>query len=150
MEPKAEGLTIRSMTERDFPAVDECDKKITGREWAGTASRRASSHFWTYYPPLSFVAEIDGQVVGFIIGSMGGPEYSLPVSGWVTTLGVDPAHSGGGVSVALLQAFVDVCEISRIPARMMLPHNERFERLLEKLGFERGTLIDWVRKPSPD
>ena len=150
MEPTIEGMVIRGMTDRDFPGIDDCDKKITGRDWAGTASRRASSHFWTYYPPLSFVAEIDRNTIGFIIGSMGGPEYSLPVSGWVTALGVDPDYSGRGVGVALLQAFIDVCETSRIPSRVMLPHNERFEELLLGLGFEHGDLIDWVRKPSPD
>lgn len=149
MEPTIDGMVIRGMTERDFPGIDDCDKKITGRGWAGVASRRASSHFWTYYPPLSFVAEIDHNIIGFIIGSMGGPEYSLPVSGWVTALGVDPAYAGRGVSVALLKAFIQVCDVSRIPARVMLARNERFEELLLGLGFEHGDLIDWVRKPSP-
>ena len=147
MEP-VEGLKIRGMTERDFAAIDDVDKKITGREWAGAASRRASSHFWTYYPPLSFVAELDGRIVAFIIGSMGGPEYSLPVSGWVNILGVDPDYSGQGIGPALLKAFTDVCEISRIPSRMMLPRNERFEKLLLAMGFERGELVDYVRKPK--
>ncbi len=148
MEPNIEGLRIRGMTERDFPGIDECDRKITGREWAGVASRRASSHFWNYYAPLSFVAEVDGNIVGFVIGSMGGPEYSLPVSGWLAAMGVDPDYSERGIGVALLKAFIEVCEMSHIPARVMLPHNEQFEKLLVSLGFEHGDLIDWVRKPT--
>ncbi|MDM8000134.1 MAG: GNAT family N-acetyltransferase [Dehalococcoidia bacterium] len=147
MEP-VQGLKIRSMTERDFAGIDDVDKRITGKEWAGAASRRASSHFWGYYPPLSFVAEVDGRIIGFIIGSMGGPEYSLPVSGWVTTIGVDPDYQRRGVGKALLKAFIDVCEISRIPSRMMLPRNELFEKMLMSMGFERGTLVDYVRKPK--
>ena len=148
MEPEIQGLKIRSMTERDFAGIDDCDRRITGKEWSGSASRRASSHFWTYYPPLSFVAEIDGKIIGFIIGSMGGPEYSLPVSGWVTALGVDPEYASRGIGPALLRAFVDVCDISRIPSRVMIPHNERFEKLLASLGFEHGQLIDYVRSPA--
>jgi len=144
MEP-VQGLKIRGMTERDFVGIDDVDKKITGREWAGSASRRASSHFWGYYPPLSFVAEIEGRIVGFIIGSMGGPEYSLPVSGWVTILGVDPNYQGRGIGRALLKAFVDVCEISRIPSRLIIPRNEHFERMLHALGFEQGQLVDYAR-----
>jgi len=147
MEP-VQGLKIRGMTERDFAGIDDVDKKITGREWAGAASRRASSHFWGYYPPLSFVAEVEGKIIGFIIGSMGGPEYSLPVSGWVTTMGVDPDYQGRGIGPALLKAFIDVCEISRIPSRMMLPRNENFEKLLLAMGFEQGELVDYVRKPK--
>jgi len=144
MEP-VQGLKIRSMTERDFAGIDDVDKRITGRVWAGAGGRRASSHFWGYYPPLSFVAEIEGRIVGFIIGSMGGPEYSLPVSGWVTILGVDPNYQGRGIGRALLKAFVDVCEISRIPSRLIIPRNEHFERMLHALGFEQGQLVDYAR-----
>ena len=147
MEP-VQGLKIRGMTERDFAGIDDVDKKITGKEWAGAASRRASSHFWGYYAPLSFVAEVEGRIVGFIIGSMGGPEYSLPVSGWITTLGVDPDFQNRDIGKMLLKAFIDVCEISRIPARMMLPRNELFEKMLLELGFEKGQLVDYVRRPK--
>ena len=139
------GLTIRNMTERDFADIDDVDKRITGREWAGVGARRASSHFWGYYPPLSFVAELEGRLVGFLIGAMGGPEYSLPVSGWVTTIGVDPEHQGRGIGHSLLKAFIEVCDISRIPSRLMVPHNEAFERMLLALGFEHGHLVDYVR-----
>jgi GNAT superfamily N-acetyltransferase len=145
MEP-VQGLNIRSMTERDFAGIDDVDKRITGREWAGAGGRRASSHFWGYYPPLSFVAELEGKLVGFVIGSMGGPEYSLPVSGWVTIIGVDPDYQGRGIGRALLKAFIDVCEISRIPSRLILPRNEHFEKMLTALGFEQGQLVDYVRK----
>lgn len=139
------GLKIRNMTERDFAEIDDVDKRITGREWAGVGARRASSHFWGYYPPLSFVAEIEGRLVGFVIGAMGGPEYSLPVSGWVTTIGVDPEHQGQGIGQALLKAFVEVCDISRIPSRLIIPPNKPFEKMLLGLGFERGHLVEYVR-----
>ena len=145
MEP-VQGLKIRGMTERDFAGIDDVDKRITGREWAGAGGRRASSHFWGYYPPLSFVAEFEGRIVGFIIGSMGGPEYSLPVSGWVTIVGVDPDYQGRGIGKALLKAFVDICDTSRIPSRLIIPRNEHFEKMLLALGFEQGLLVDYVRK----
>lgn len=128
------------------PKGNPCRGGGYGVEWA--ASRRASSHFWDYYPPLSFVAEVDGKIIGFIIGSMGGPQYSLPVSGWVTTMAVDPEYQRKGIGRALLKAFMGVCEISRIPSRMMIPRNEVFEKMLLELGFERGYLVDYVRKPK--
>ena len=40
MEP-VQGLNIRSMTERDFAGIDDVDKRITGREWAGAASQQS-------------------------------------------------------------------------------------------------------------
>jgi GNAT superfamily N-acetyltransferase len=147
MEP-IPGLKIRLMMDTDFAGIDDVDKRITGREWAGAVLKRASSHFWGYYPPLCFVAEIDGRIVGFVIGNMGGPEYSLPVSAWVNVIGVDPDYQGKGIGWALMKAFIDVCEISRVPARLIIPRNEPFEKMLLALGFEQGQLVEYVRKPQ--
>ena len=147
MEP-IQGLKIRSMTDRDFEAIDDVDKRITGRAWAGRVAERASTHFWGYHPDLCFVAEIDGRVIGFVIGNMGGPKFSLPVSGWVNTLGIDPDYQGKGIGLALMKAFVDVCQTNRIPARFIVPPNKQFEKMLVELGFEQGPLVDWVRKSN--
>jgi GNAT superfamily N-acetyltransferase len=146
MEP-IPGLKIRLMTDRDFEGIDDVDKRITGKEWAGTVVERASSHFWGYHPDLCFVAEIDGRTVGFLIGNMGGPKYSLPVSGWVNIIGVDPDCQGKGIGWALMKAFIDVCQKNRIPARFMIPRNKPFEKMLLDLGFGQGELVEWVRKP---
>jgi hypothetical protein len=45
-----------------------------------------------------------------------------------------------------LKAFVDVCDISRIPSRLIIPRDEHFEKMLTALGFEQGQLVDYVRK----
>ena len=78
---------------------------------------------------------------------MGGPEYSLPVSGWVTIMGVDPDYQGRGVGTGLLKAFTGVCDKDRIPARLIIPRNEHFEKILLAMEFEQGQLVDYVRKP---
>lgn len=147
MEP-IPGLKIRLMTDRDFKGIDDVDKRITGKEWAGPVVERASSHFWGYNQDLCFVAEIDDTIVGFLIGNMGGREYSLPPSGWVNIIGVDPEHRDRGIGWALMKSFIDVCQRKRITARFLIPRNKPFEKMLSDLGFGQGELVEWVRKPE--
>lgn len=147
MEP-VQGLKIRAMTDRDFSGIDEVDRRITGKEWAGAVVHSASSHFWGYHPELCFVAELDGQIVGFLIGNMGGPKFSLPQSGWVNIIGVDPDHQGQGIGRAMMKAFIDVCRKNRVPARFIIPRNEPFEKMLLDLGFRRGQSVEYVRDPE--
>jgi len=148
MEP-VQGLKIRMITEKDMPAIVEVDKRISGRERVSSDRKAASSHFWTYYPPLSFVGEVKGKIVGFVIGTIGGPEFSLPVSGWLNIVGVEPEYQGRGVGKALVKHFIDTCQKDRIRARCMIPRRTgRFEKMLLALGFEHGELVDFVRDPQ--
>jgi ribosomal protein S18 acetylase RimI-like enzyme len=84
----------------------EIDKKILGKK------RRA---FWkrkiTYadiYPRPALVAELNGKVVGFIMGYVSGWEFGVPDSiGWIDTLGVDPAYQRQGIGTALFCALIN-------------------------------------------
>lgn len=141
-----EGINIREMTERDLPALVQIDKLITGRDRATSWPQKVSSHFATYYPPLSFVAETDGQVVGFIIGVIMGAEYSLPLSGWINIIGVHPDYQGRGIGRMLTRAFIDECHHRGVKARLMVRRSdERLKKMLLSLGFLEGELVDFVK-----
>ena len=148
MEP-VQGLKIRIITERDLPSVVEIDERITKREGVSSDRRAASSHFWTYYAPLSFVCESKGKIAGFLIGTVGGPEFSLPMCGWINIVGVDPEYQGQGVGKALVKHFIDTCQKEKIRARCLIPRRTgRFEKMLLALGFKHGELVDFVRDPQ--
>jgi ribosomal protein S18 acetylase RimI-like enzyme len=141
-----EGVNIREMTERDMAALVQIDKRITGRDRASSWPQKVSSHFATYYPPLSFVAEIDGKVIGFILGVIMGAEYSLPLSGWINIIGVHPEYQGRGVGHMLTRAFIDECHHRGIKARLMVRQgDDRLKRMRLSLGFQQGELVDFVR-----
>jgi len=141
-----EGVSIREMTEKDLAALVQIDKRITGRDRASSWPQKVSSHFATYYPPLSFVAETDGKVVGFILGVIMGAEYSLPLSGWINIIGVHPDYQGRGVGRMLTQAFIDGCRHRGIKTRLMVRQgDERLKKMLMSLGFEQGELVDFVK-----
>jgi GNAT superfamily N-acetyltransferase len=142
-------LKIRMITQEDLPAIVEIDTRIGGRERMPRDRAAASSHFWTYYQPLSFVCEFKGKIAGFVIGTVGGPEYSLPMCGWINIVGVDPEYQGQGVGKALVKHFIDTCQKEKIRARCVIPRKTgRFEEMLLALGFKHGELVDFVRDPQ--
>ena len=141
-----QGLRIREMTDIDMAAMIEIDKKITGKDRISSWPQKVSSHFKTYYPPLSFVAEVEGRVVGFIIGVVMGAEYSLPLSGWINIIGVDPGYQGKGIGKMLAKSFIEACHKRGIKARLMVRQSdEPLKRMLQSLGFEQGELVDFVK-----
>jgi len=145
MEP-VEGLRIRTMTDKDMAAMVEVDKKIVGKDRIASWPQKVSSHSKTYYPPLSFVAEVDDTVLGFIIGVIMGAEYGLPLSGWINIIGVDPEYQGRGLGTILLRSFIEACHRRGIKARLMVRQkDERLKKLLLSLGFQQGDLVDFVK-----
>jgi ribosomal protein S18 acetylase RimI-like enzyme len=145
MDP-VEGLKIREMTDSDIAALIQIDKKITGKERVSSWPQKVSSHFKTYYPPLSLVAEMEGKVVGFIIGVIMGAEYSLPLSGWINIIGVDQQYQGRGIGRMLTNSFIEACHRRGIKARLMVRQSdESLKKMLSSLGFQQGDLVDFVR-----
>jgi len=141
-----EGIRIREMTEKDMAALVQIDKRITGRDRASSWPQKVSSHFATYYPPLSFVAETNGKVIGFILGVIMGAEYSLPLSGWINIIGVHPDYQGRGVGRMLTQAFIDGCRHRGIKTRLMVRQSDdSLRKMLTSLGFQQGELVDFVK-----
>jgi ribosomal protein S18 acetylase RimI-like enzyme len=50
----------------------------------------------------SLVAELDGKVIGFIIGDASRWEYGVPENiGWIDTIGVDPEYQREGIAKIL-------------------------------------------------
>jgi ribosomal protein S18 acetylase RimI-like enzyme len=59
----------------------------------------------------SFVAEIDGKVVGFMICNIISCGFGLlDISAWIVTLGVDPEFMGQGIGKSLAAEIVKVCK----------------------------------------
>lgn len=100
------GLVIRPLATGDLDAIVEIDRKVLGKE---------RKDYWknkielpnTRYPLSCLVAEMDGKVIGVILGEVSGWEFGVPDTiGWVSTIGVDPAYQHRGVAERLTQDFV--------------------------------------------
>jgi GNAT superfamily N-acetyltransferase len=95
------------------------------------------------WPEASFVAEVDGRVVGSVTGVRWGSVVGL---GPIT---VHPDHQRGGIARALLEAFMAVPAVrdARLTALFTFPDSPVHLRLYESLGFAPGHLTAVLGKP---
>jgi ribosomal protein S18 acetylase RimI-like enzyme len=135
---------IRTMTAKDFDRITEIDKKILGE---------SRPDYWEVKSELvakrslvaSLVAEIEGKVVGFIIGDPGGWEYGVPQQGgWIDTIGVDPDYQRRGIGMMLFREMID--HFKKVGVETIYTFvNWREWRLLkffEAVGFNTGEMIN--------
>ena len=85
---------IRPLDELDIGRIVSIDERIGGRYRPDFWEQRV-----VYYlrrdPSSSRVAEVDGKVVGFMLGDMRAGEFGLEEpSGWIERFGIDPDHRG--------------------------------------------------------
>ena len=140
------GLKVRQVMEADWPSIFEIDRNITGNPRALSWSQKVSSHLKTYSPAISFVAEVDDRVVGFILAGIRGAEYSLPLAGWIDIVGVDPKYQGQRIGQNLVEACIEESHLKGIKTRLMI--NENDKRLIDyliSLGFRRGEFVEFVK-----
>lgn len=141
-------ITVRMMVERDVPAVSEIDTRVLG-------SRRQD--YWTMKmqleharsPVPALVAEVDGRVVGFIMGAGSGWEYGVPeTTGWVDTIGVHPDYQRHGVATELLKELLSYMKKVGVTHVYTLVNwrDGDLLRFFDKTGFAPGDMINLEMK----
>jgi len=79
------------MNELDIEGICRIDERITGRYRPDVWEQR-TAYYLRRDPDSSQVAEVDGRVVGFMLGEVRGGEFGLEEpTGWVEFFGVDPS-----------------------------------------------------------
>lgn len=99
-----DAICVRSMREDDLKAIVAIDAAATGRRrprYFEVMLHRAITQTGVQ---ISLVAEDDGRVVGFVIGSLYYGEYGvLEPSASIDAISVDPASRGKKVGKALMR-----------------------------------------------
>ena len=141
-------IKTRVMRPRDLPDIVEIDKKVLGKErreyWENKLERSKRDS-----PITPLVAEVDGKVVGFIIGSASWYEYGVPESiGWVDTIGVDPGFQRKGVARALMEELVTNLKMIDVESVYTMVNWREGEllRFFDAMGFEKGDMINLQKK----
>ena len=133
-------LNIRPLTIGDLDAIVEIDWKVLGKPRKDYWEKRIELTN-TRYPHSSLVAELDGNVIGFIVGEVSGWEFGVPDTiGWISTIGVDPAYQHQGVAKKLGQEFIENLKAIGVSMVYTLVNWNDWDLLkfFRAMGFTRG------------
>jgi predicted N-acetyltransferase YhbS len=143
MSPQ-EDFTIRTLKKDDLNAIVEIDQKVLGENrrnyWEGKLElmNRKSSQ-------VSLVVEMNGEVVGFILGDISGWEFGVPETiGWIDTIGVDPAYQKRGLAKALAHELIKNLKALGVKTIYTLVSWNDWDLLqfFHAMGFTRGDMIN--------
>ena len=89
--------------------------------------------FFIHFRDTSFVAEEDGQVVGFLCGFR---SQTHEDEAYIHFVGVDPSQRGSGLGRKLYERFFAAVAPRTIVRAVTAPVNERSVAFHQALGFE--------------
>jgi len=151
------GLKIRALTEDDLDAVVDIDRKVLGKVRREYWRRKIG--FADIYPRPALVAEINGNVVGFILGYVSGWEFGVPDTvGWIDTIGVDPDYQNQGIGKILFRKLIEnfrrtgreeqpeakktAIEGVNVVYTLVRWDDWNLLRFFHKMGFKKGDMIN--------
>lgn len=145
-------IRVRPMEPMDIDSVLAIDSKITGVRRAATFTDLIIGDLGKI-PDLSFVAEVDGEVQGFLLARRAYFGEPFSEEGMIHILGVEPDYWRLGIASEMINALVETCQKKKLNAvRIMIDQSDdQLQALFQKLGFRRGKLVDYTKKfKKPD
>ena len=137
-------VKIRSLTLKDLPAIIEIDRKVLGKPRPEYWKQKIEVS--EFRPPLaSLVAELDGKVIGFILGDVSGWEFGVPDNtGMIETVGVDPAYQRRGIARLLTEELIRSFRLNGVQKINTLVEWDDWDLLqfFHTMGFRRGQRIN--------
>jgi ribosomal protein S18 acetylase RimI-like enzyme len=139
-----ENVKIRGLKTEDLDAIVKIDEKVLGESRKDYWERRLEL-MNDKSSQISLVAEVEGEVVGFILGDVSGWEFGVPETiGWMDTIGVDPAYQKKGVATALAHELVKNLKAIGVRTIYTLVSWNDWDLLqfFHAMGFTRGDMIN--------
>ena len=102
---REDAARIRNLRPEDLARVVQIDDKHTGIPKPAYWANVFDSFVVTTQKPASvgLGAEIEGRLVGYLLGEVRAFEFGSEPCGWVFAVGVDPDHLRGSIASDLLQ-----------------------------------------------
>ena len=141
-----EHLVIRKLKKEDAPDVDRINRVIT-KEGAKGKFKRMVEELSRGAGNMSYVAEYQGEVVGYMITYLLYGGFGMEKSAWIATVGVEPEFMGQGIGKALAKEifrFYSEKNIKNVYTSVRWDSTDMLS-FFKTLGFDRSNFINLRR-----
>jgi ribosomal protein S18 acetylase RimI-like enzyme len=143
MQENGDKVKIRRMVKTDLEAVKRIDGLLVGRERVLSWPISVEIELELYRPALSLVAEVEGKVVGFLLGDIRRERYDIGIGGWIDMIGVAPEYQRKGIGRRLMLGFLSECQPNVRTNVIVREDDEQLKRFFASMGFRKGKLINF-------
>jgi ribosomal protein S18 acetylase RimI-like enzyme len=137
-------VMIRTLKKDDLNAIIGIDERVLGENRRNYWERKLEL-MNDRSSQISLVAEVEGEVQGFILGDVSGWEFGVPETvGWIDTIGIDPAYQKKGLATALSRELIQNLRALRVKTIYTLVSWNDWDLLqfFHAMGFTRGDMIN--------
>jgi ribosomal protein S18 acetylase RimI-like enzyme len=137
-------VMIRALKKDDLNAIVGIDERVLGENRRNYWERKLEL-MNDRSSQISLVAEVEGEVQGFILGDISGWEFGVPETvGWIDTIGIDPAYQKKGLATALSRELIQNLKALRVKTIYTLVSWNDWDLLqfFHAMGFTRGDMIN--------
>ena len=139
-----ENFKIRTLRREDLDAIVGIDEKVLGENRKDYWKKKLEL-MNDRSSQISLVVEVEGSVVGFILGDVSGWEFGVPETiGWIDTIGVDPVYQKRGLARALAHELIKNLKALGVKTIYTLVSWNDWDLLqfFHAMGFTRGDMIN--------
>lgn len=140
-------VKLKVLTLKDLDAVTDIDESLLGTKRRDYWEVRLERAEVSGVPSLA--AEVDGRVVGFIVGSASGWEYGIPENiAWIDTLGVRKEYQKKGIARLLFREMFSMFKKVGVDTIYVFVNWRDWDLLkfFDRMGFKRGDMINLEMK----
>lgn len=142
-----EPVKLKLLTLKDLDVVTDIDESLLGKKRRAYWEARLEKTETSGVPSLA--AEVNGKVVGFILGSASGWEYGIPENyAWIDTLGIRKEYQHKGVARLLFQEMFSMFKKVGVDTIYVFVSWKDWDLLqfFDRIGFTRGEMINLEMK----
>ena len=139
-------VNICEMTEEDIEGVLAIGRKTIGTDRVQTYAVGPDSDVGGELG-VSMVAEVTGEIVGFLLGQIIDSLYGVGDAAWGRLIGLDSRYRRQGIVNRLTQGFVESCQRRGAQSVhiMVRWHDGSLVSFLRSLGFDRGERAEFIK-----
>jgi ribosomal protein S18 acetylase RimI-like enzyme len=134
-----QSITYEDLTTKQIFGVEDDENIPADKPSISEAARRVD---------LGFVAEVNREVCGFILGQSASLGSDTGRFGEITMLGVHPYYQRKGVAEKLVQSLCEDFRARGINTAVagIVPRDEDLVTFFRAMGFKRGPLMNFIKE----